>query len=392
MLARLVSPHSLANFVEALERRKPLVSRAAGRDLTDIFSLDLLGEVLNTAPLPHEQVLLVSGGRYQSAIDRADYLRRMKEGATLVLLDGQQWSAPLRELCAQLANRLGCSVRVNVYYSQAGRRGYLNHYDTHDVLILQVSGTKRWKLSERTTEDPLFSQKQHDKQPPLEPIADELLHAGDVLYLPRGYWHETIAEEEQSLHLTVGLRPPTGIDFAAWIADELRERSLWRRHIPTHSDAEGSQKPMPAAFARHCAELLSDLATWAAEKEIALHYWEHRVASDRDPSPFRLNSIFRNGILTTADIVRRPQTQRYIITTLEEGALRLVVWGRELLFDSRCKKLIQHLFESTEIRLADLHAYAGLSFDEVADVVSGLAREGIVELVTSARQGEARES
>jgi ribosomal protein L16 Arg81 hydroxylase len=74
--------------------------------------------------------------------------------------------------------------------------------------------------------------KKHGKEIPKEkPYLDCTLSAGDFLYLPRGHWHAPIAVDEPSIHLTLGIKSRTGLDFLKWLKDELSTESEWREEL-----------------------------------------------------------------------------------------------------------------------------------------------------------------
>ena len=120
---------------------------------------------------------------------------------------------PAAVYCRQLEIALGCPVQANAYSTPASSQGFGVHHDTHDVLVLQVSGRKRWLLYEPVLELPLKAQRWSPQLgDPGDPVDDLVMEAGDTLYLPRGWPHEAAAADTDSLHITVGLHPTTRID------------------------------------------------------------------------------------------------------------------------------------------------------------------------------------
>ena len=51
-----------------------------------------------------------------------------------------------------------------------------------------------------------------------DPVWEELIEPGDVLYVPRGEAHDAVGEVKPSVHLTFGILAPNGIDVLNWIA------------------------------------------------------------------------------------------------------------------------------------------------------------------------------
>lgn len=110
---------------------------------------------------------------------------------------------------------LGCRVSINAYLTPPGGEGFLDHFDTHDTLILQVHGTKRWRLRNGGPTLPHRRQAVELDPDDLGPITEEFdLHCGGVLYLPRGVVHAARSTDDISLHLTLGLHPVLWSDVA----------------------------------------------------------------------------------------------------------------------------------------------------------------------------------
>jgi hypothetical protein len=157
---------------------------------------------------------------------------QLRRGATLVLDAVDELSAPVGELAAALERDLGEHVQVNAYASWGVIHGFDVHWDDHDVLVLQISGRKRWGVYGPSRPWPLHRDVEPAGPAPAEPIAEYLLGDGDVLYLPRGWWHVASAVDEPSLHLTFGYNPATGIDLVGWVADRLRADERFRAPLP----------------------------------------------------------------------------------------------------------------------------------------------------------------
>ena len=70
-------------------------------------------------------------------------------------------------------------------------------------------------------------------------MLDVTLRAGDTLYLPRGWPHEAFSADADSLHITVGLHPPTRIDALRAALGECADDVEFRRGL----DAGGELPP-----------------------------------------------------------------------------------------------------------------------------------------------------
>jgi len=139
---------------------------------------------------------------------------------------------PLAEFCRALETELGHPVQANSYYTPAGSQGFGVHHDTHDVLCIQVAGAKRWLVYDPILELPLKEQRYRaDLGEHGEPIQDLTLHAGDTLYLPRGWLHEALTSDSDSLHITVGINVYTRLDALREAVESLADDVELRRSV-----------------------------------------------------------------------------------------------------------------------------------------------------------------
>jgi 50S ribosomal protein L16 3-hydroxylase len=115
------------------------------------------------------------------------------------------------------------------------------HFDDHEVIVVQLAGRKRWTIAQNTTVvNPLHNAgralegeagRYADGPPPpdLRRGKAVALRPGSVLFLPRGYWHQTIAQE-RSISLTFGFRTPSWLDLLQQhLASTLSLRPEWRQ-------------------------------------------------------------------------------------------------------------------------------------------------------------------
>jgi len=172
-----------------------------------------------------------------------DVTDRLRKGATLIINDISALSEPIRTLQTDIQNALDANVAVNMYASLCDTSGFSRHWDPHDVLILQVHGSKRWQLFGQRVLQPVNGEAMaRTEQPALaEPTWDRVLRQGDALYLPRGYWHLATPVGEPTVHLTVSIVQPNGLDYVEWIFKSLRGEALLRKTVPwrKRSEAEG---------------------------------------------------------------------------------------------------------------------------------------------------------
>ena len=135
---------------------------------------------------------------------------------------------PVATFCQRLAADLGHPVQANAYVTPPQNQGFSNHYDVHDVFVLQIEGEKRWVIHEPVHPAPLRHQPWTDRRAAVErraaeePLIDTVLRPGDCLYLPRGFLHAATALGGVSTHLTLGVHSWTRYG----LAEQLLQQAL----------------------------------------------------------------------------------------------------------------------------------------------------------------------
>lgn len=144
----------------------------------------------------------------------------LKQGATAVMNRLETRSLAAKALCDDVMRFSGFPVASNAYLSFRGTGTFGKHWDTHDVFAIQLLGRKHWRVYAPTFPLPLAEHRSDQfKGPrPTDPVFDRVLEEGDLLYVPRGFWHEVVPLDEGSFHLSVGTYAPTIHDYLMWIA------------------------------------------------------------------------------------------------------------------------------------------------------------------------------
>ncbi|XP_052849259.1 bifunctional lysine-specific demethylase and histidyl-hydroxylase NO66 [Drosophila gunungcola] len=131
------------------------------------------------------------------------------DGCSIRLLNPSTYLPGLRQVCSILQEFFHCLVGANVYLTPPNSQGFAPHYDDIEAFVVQVEGRKRWRLYEPPHKSDLLariSSGNYDQEQLGQPILDEVLEAGDVLYFPRGTVHQAITEKNQhSLHVTLSV-------------------------------------------------------------------------------------------------------------------------------------------------------------------------------------------
>ena len=223
----LIEPITSAKFFETYYEREPLlIERSRSARYAPLLSLDAIDHYLATTSPRHPDVFLVDAARKLSAEDytlaSADTegsldLPRVYElyctGATISLRHLHESMPELAALCRAVEKVFSSHFQTNIYLSPPNAQGFATHFDSHDVFVLQVAGSKIWTLYDTLIELPLHAQGfDKDKHIPGPATRDLTIRAGDLFYCPRGLFHSARSTDEPSLHITLGLIGKTWAD------------------------------------------------------------------------------------------------------------------------------------------------------------------------------------
>lgn len=261
--AGLLSIADLDAFLATDAARRPRISMADGSRQ-------------GSAAVPEEEYAGPDG-----TADLPRLFQAFDRGATLVVSQFHELHPRLARFCRGLEQVFLHGVQANIYLTPPGAQGFRMHYDTHDVLVLQVVGEKNWRIwpgqpfPAPTRRTPWVGG--------VEPLAEAVeltLRPGDALYVPRGVLHDAAAQDgtAPSLHVTVGFMEPSFASVLRMAVDLLEEAEPGlRAAFPTWRLADG-----PGALAPLARPLAAMLAEPAALERTALALLD-RLATDRAP-------------------------------------------------------------------------------------------------------------
>lgn len=257
---------SQEEFARDVWARTALLTRAAS-DFSDLFSAAAVDELTSCrglrtpflrvakdgSTLPESSFTSPAGvgATIGDQLDDTALWRMFADGATLVLQALQRTWGPVADFSARLSTELGHPVQANAYVTPPQNRGFDDHYDVHDVFVLQIEGAKRWLVREPVHADPLRDQPWTDRRRAVAEAAkgeahiDTVLEPGDVLYLPRGWLHAAQAQGQVSIHLTLGIHTWTRYALAEQLAQSalasLRDDPQMRSALPLGVDGPDSE-------------------------------------------------------------------------------------------------------------------------------------------------------
>jgi hypothetical protein len=326
--------------------------RSAGRRPS--FRLVRDGQTL--PPAASTRPVRIGGTVVDDAADLPRITALVGGGATIVLQGLHHLWPPLQRFCARLERATSHAVQANAYLSPPGAAALRQHCDTHEVLALQVEGSKTWQIDG------------------LGPVT---MDEGDVAYLPAGTGHAAAAQDRHSLHVTIGVLATT---YAAAV----------QRIVAGAGGDLG--RPLPLGFARpdHEDHLTDGMARALQAAGDHLRTVDPaqvataaiRRATDRARPPSR--GTLRAAVDPSAidDGVRLRVAAGPLQMTLEGDTVVLEGARRRLRLPAFTAPALQVLLDRPVVDVADL---AGLDAPSRVVLARRLVREGFLELDESAR-------
>jgi ribosomal protein L16 Arg81 hydroxylase len=270
-----------AKFAQVLSWRQ--INRLL--DMTHIWSAASLKLVMDSQAIPPEQFCTRAMGRDGGQLLQPDaklVQAWIAKGASVVMNDVDSLTPGLASVSNALESAGLGKAQANVYISWQSHKAFRTHYDTHDVWAVQVEGEKDWNIWEGRAEwpipHPIFKgqpQAHHDQaRGTLRGVVK--MKPGDLLYLPRGWYHDALAEAPASVHVAYGVHAPLGMDFLNILMERALHDADFRKPLPRQ---DGSA-PAKFALTQRAGLLGQRLAEFAKDPKV-MEALAHTVATHR---------------------------------------------------------------------------------------------------------------
>jgi ribosomal protein L16 Arg81 hydroxylase len=364
--AALIAPLGFDDFFREHWERKPLhLSRADAHYYDRVLTNADLESIISSADLRYPAIQLAKNGSYlameaytrnikhgtESFIGVPDLQQIQSEyrsGATVVLPSLQRTWQPLRQLCAALEDAFSHPVHANAYLTPGDSPGFTPHYDTHEVFVLQVAGTKRWAVFPPAIPLPHRSQ-------PFTPVGFALpppllsleLKPGDLLYLPRGFVHAAHTSNGHSAHVTIGITVYTWVELIGELANAAKEIAPLRAALPPGFASREDLKKTLRQNLTQCLDLLRDKVD--GEQLIDGFLQKVSAARVRPYEAFNADAV----VIGLQTRLKTPQPDSYRIATEQRGVV-LEFAGKKFVLPEKIRLTIDEMCAKQSFRLAEL--------------------------------------
>jgi len=272
----LVAPLSEAEFLALLRDRKLTFLRGKDRDrYSSLLGWDALKQLIErgdhprglgdfrlakeSVTVPHERWLTKNKADNTNKVDTPKVEEFLASGYSLVITPVEKHVPVLNALCGYIRSRVCEQIKVGVIVTACGSEGAFKiHFDPEDLIILQVEGTKRWRIFGPPVSNPVVGMLKQTPPPEDDPIFDEVLEPGDFLFLPAGNWHHCENGPDRSLHLGIFFIPPTSWHVVKSMTSQLVAEEMFRTPLTRLTD-ETELAALEAEIKRSLIEKIGNL-------------------------------------------------------------------------------------------------------------------------------------
>jgi 50S ribosomal protein L16 3-hydroxylase len=282
---------SVAKFIAEYLHRLPFASAEACTSVCELGSWEAINGVLVGGDA---DVAAVRGGEWHRgpAPNSGATARALcDDGYTVFIRHAERHHAGLAELAQAFETTFLGPVNIHVFATPPGAPGFSWHYDAEDVFILQTAGEKEYSLRKNTVnpwplEETLPPDMRYERE--LMPLMRVLLRAGDLLYIPCGYWHKAEAKAtspspcplpkgesfvgDTAISLAVGVMSRSALEVYDFLRSRLVQSLVWRQRLPVPAAGEAADEELMATYRHLFDQLAADAARTFADPQLVADF------------------------------------------------------------------------------------------------------------------------
>lgn len=303
--------------------------------------------------------------RRRQAVQQADMAALgaiLNNDGTIVLDSVDAFDPTLEVACRALGWWSGELVSVNCYLAVGDTPGFHLHWDDHDVIAVQLSGEKSWEVRGPARPVPMYRDAEQNLEAPEEVVWEGTMSAGDVMHIPRGWWHTATrvgsGGDGHSLHATFGITKRTGVTWANFLSDAARVDEGFR------TDLESTGGPIDDEV------LVAKLAELARGNPPSGYLDQLRANT---PPQRHMPLVDAFGALAETDVAAVTEFPPAI--TVADSTVQVAAGGKKLTFHPRAEPALRALLSGHPVRLDN-------GDNDLRTVAAHLIKEGLCAPLT----------
>ena len=369
-----------------------------------LFNISDVEDILaTTASKPEFAVTVVdkSTGTVKTAEPRPTanaVMKSFREGSTIKIMDLGRFNPNIKHLENDIRNYFNTDIAINMYLTPPNSQGFKYHYDRHDVFILQIEGSKDWKIYEPPVKLPIEKVVGRGSLFKLKlPFDDEYggfidlsgkkvneirIQSGDMFFIPRGFIHEAKTSGELSMHLTVGLYEITWYEaLINTLAYTYPHNELLRKSLPPRfanrllaNDAVADEIDK---MSKEISSIIPELITPERIKQAVDNLASRFVYASKPPVD---GIITENAVLddVTLDTEVRIRPELNCKTVLKDEQLYLLYSGKYLELPARTGEMLDYMMQKNRFKIGSIQTK--LNDDSKLTLVKHLLKNGFLTL------------
>ena len=311
---------------------------------------------------------------FYTVVDTEKLFAHFSAGASLIVNVSEGSIPSVGRFCNSLEQELKIRLQANVYVTPPHEKGFVLHFDSHHIFILQTGGRKRWKLYGRVPDEILAGQQNlSEYYKTREPEEEFELQAGDLLYLPVNTVHEVYTTDSMSIHVSVGIYERRWFHLLQDLSKTAESSFDFNRTLPNSFSSDDDKRK----FADEFSEKLKELLRKTDDQEVVAN---ERAVFVRDQfinaDGWLLDLLHVDQLNLDSVVSRRPGID-YIVTENARN-IEITFWNQKLSIPRILKPVVELISGDEPFRI---HEIKGLISDSgKIDLVTDFVRSGLLTI------------
>ncbi|MDQ1177764.1 JmjC domain-containing protein [Microbacterium sp. SORGH_AS_0421] len=371
---------SLGPDFRANMSREIILNRASEDFVNDLFGWSDLNSLLDRRSVMPAELQLSQNGEvlsrelYADAAGSLDLFRLKQEvrGGASIILDGlDRVSDRVREVTTAIMQMTGETASCNMFVTFHSSQAFHSHFDEVDTIIVQLEGSKHWQVHGPGEPDPLPEHGDSDpRNCPEGALLDTVLKPGDVLHVPRGWWHTVRGAGDKSIHLTFAFTRKTGLDYIRWLA----WKSIADPRVRQSLDRWGSESSRQS----QTLDVLRAFSEIASKFSVDDFFEEERAAVDGWQASSFPWSVTEDGLAGSVSVrllaVFKPVLSR------NESSVFFTFAGEKVTLPLAYTPAVEFIWRNESATVTEIAEGSRMPQTAVANLVKNLERIGLLKL------------
>ena len=238
----------------------------------------------------------ITGTNNRPDVDKVQ--RLVSKGASIILNDIEKYNKNLLNISDELQKITQGRCQGNLYFSMASHKAFGPHFDLHDVFAFHFEGEKVWNIYENIEDSPInhpvFRISSEERIKRAGKLIDQVtLTPGDLLYIPRGQYHDALASKNGAIHVAFGLTYFKPIDLMSSLWEKFILNNFMRTDVQLNTNKNDLRK-MLNKFSKEISDIITSEETLEI-LDINIKNWPYKIKE------YSLKSLVLEGIRYDVD-------------------------------------------------------------------------------------------